>query len=95
MLALVALGKLDRAPTFPFDDVTPEMLEPIWIDDPGTLPYYAECIEPLIARGRSDLVEPILQKTDAWRRWQRRTKLRKFVRRMSGLDLLSKPRQLN
>jgi len=91
MLALVALGKLDQAPTFPFDDVTPGMLELIWIDDPNILPYYMECIELLIARGRSDLVKPILRKVDEWRRWQRRQKLRHFIRRASGLDLLLKP----
>ncbi|MEO8577725.1 MAG: hypothetical protein ABI556_13530, partial [Gemmatimonadales bacterium] len=80
MLGLLALGRLRDAPTFPFDDVTPAMLEPIWIDSPGILPYYQECIEPLRARGRSDLVKPILQKMDAYRRWRRREKLRNLAR---------------
>ena len=85
MLGLLALGKLRDAPTFPFDDVTPEMLEPIWIDDPGILPYYEEMIEPLRDRGRSDLAASIGKKMDAYRRWRQREKLKNLAKRARGL----------
>jgi hypothetical protein len=79
MLGLLTLGKLREAPTFAFDDVTPKMLEPIWIDNPVTMPYYEQMIEPLRARGRPDLVASILKKMDAYRRWKQREKLRKLA----------------
>ncbi|HUF28152.1 MAG TPA: hypothetical protein VMM18_14345 [Gemmatimonadaceae bacterium] len=85
MLALVALGKLDRAPTFPFDDVTPSMLEPIRIDSRLGLLYYDQCFEALAARGRSDLATPLRRKIDAYRRHERRRHVLSFVRRVSGL----------
>ncbi|MEO8577034.1 MAG: hypothetical protein ABI556_10050 [Gemmatimonadales bacterium] len=85
MLALVALKKLDRAPTFPFDNVTAEMLAPVWIDDPFSLIYHLQCVDALTARGRLDLVELILRKRDAYRHWQRRQKILAAARRALGL----------
>jgi hypothetical protein len=55
MLALLVLGKLAEAHTFPFNDVTPDMLEPISFNRVKALSYYAECVGPLEAMGRDDL----------------------------------------
>ncbi|MEO8577035.1 MAG: hypothetical protein ABI556_10055 [Gemmatimonadales bacterium] len=79
MVGLVALGMLDRAPTFAADDVSREMLEPVWIDGDNTLPFYTDCVEPLRARGRLDLVDLILAKTKAYHIWQRRQKVAAVV----------------
>jgi hypothetical protein len=85
MLALVALGKLDRAPTFPHRDVTASMLGPVLIENQINVVFYTECIEALIARGRDDLVAPLRRKIDAYRRRERRRRVRALVRRVTGL----------
>ncbi len=84
MLALLALGKLDTASSFPFRDVTPEMLDPAWIDNVNCLPYYTGCIDALGARGRIDLVARIQAKENAWRRWQRREGVMRFFKGLAG-----------
>jgi hypothetical protein len=76
MLALVALGKLDRAATFAVRDVTPSMLEAVRIDEQIGVLYYTQCIDALVARGRDDLAMPLRQKIDAFRRRDRRRRLR-------------------
>lgn len=84
MLALVALGKLDRAPTFPADEVTPSMLEPVRIEEGDGLHYYTQCVDALIARRRYDLVTPLRRKIDAYRRRDRRRRVMAFARRVTG-----------
>lgn len=84
MLALVALGKLDRAPTFPFDEVTPSMLEPLRIEDGHGPLFYMQCIEALAARGRSDLVDSLRRKLEAHRREEHRRRAVSFARRLTG-----------
>lgn len=85
MLALVALGKLDHAPTFPADDVTPSMLEPVSIGDRVRLQYYTQCVDALIARGRHDLVAPLRRKIDSYRWRDRRRQVLAFARRLTRL----------
>lgn len=84
MLALLALGKLDRAPTFAADDVTPAMLEPLLIDDRIGVLYYTQCVNALAARKRDDLVGPLRRKIAACRRRERRQKIKAFVKRVTG-----------
>ena len=84
MLALVALGKLDRAPTFTANDVTPAMLEPLLIEDRIGLLYYTECADALAARKRDDLVVPLRRKIAAYQSRARRQELKKFVKRVIG-----------
>lgn len=79
MLALVALGKLDRASTFAADDLSPSMLDPVRIEDRIGLLYYAQCVDALTAHGRNDLVAPLRRKIDAYRRRDRRQRLRAFI----------------
>ena len=85
MLALVALGKLDRAPTFAHDDVTAAMLEPLVIDNAINVLYYTQCADALSARQRHDLAAPLRRKIDAYRGLERRRRARAFVRRVTGL----------
>ncbi|HJU67738.1 MAG TPA: hypothetical protein VJ650_05755 [Gemmatimonadaceae bacterium] len=82
MLALVALGKLDRAPTFAANDVSPSMLDCVHIDDQLGVLYYSQCIDALIARNREDLAGPLRQKIDAFRRRERRQRLRALVKKI-------------
>ena len=50
-LALVALGKLDRATSFPLGELTPGMLAVVELT-PRNAPFYQECLEPLERLGR-------------------------------------------
>jgi hypothetical protein len=84
MLALVALGKLARAPTFPFDDVTPSMLERLRIENRLGVLFYTQCAEALVAAGRSDLAAPLRRKIDAYHRHKRRRRVLSFVRSVMG-----------
>jgi hypothetical protein len=84
MLALVALGKLDRARTFDVHDVSPSMLDSIRIEDQIGVLYYTQCIDALAARGRNDLVAPLRHKIDAFRRRGRRQRLRTLAKEIIG-----------
>ncbi len=85
MLALVALKRLDRAPTFPHDDVAPPMLEAVGIETPFGVSFYTQCIEALTAQGRRDLVTPLREKIDAYHRRERRRRVRALARRIIGV----------
>jgi hypothetical protein len=84
MLALVALGKLDRAPTFPHGDVTASMLGPVVIENQFNVLFYTQCMNALVARQRHDLAAPLRQKIDAYRGGERRRQARAFVKRVTG-----------
>lgn len=66
MLALLALGKLGAAKTFPFDDIDAAMLEPFEIERDDARQYYEQCIGALDAVGRVDLTVPLRRKIDAY-----------------------------
>jgi hypothetical protein len=71
MTALVALGKLDAAPSYAEDDVSPELLSTVQeygmlADDEALLYQYETLIPALIRRGRHDLVQVIRQFRPAW-----------------------------
>ncbi len=63
MAALVALGKLDKAETFPYNDITPDLLNTLIDYDLIYRIYQVEFLESLIpaltGRGRVDLVSVI------------------------------------
>ena len=84
MLALVALGKLDRAPTFWTPDV-PAMLEPSAIENPIGLHYYTECAEALIVRERHDLVASTPPKNRRLSSSRPPTRVLALTRRATGL----------
>ncbi|MGQ0713950.1 MAG: hypothetical protein ACT4PJ_09470 [Gemmatimonadaceae bacterium] len=79
MLVLLALGRLDRAPTFLANDVTPAMLESVRIEHEMGVRYCEQCIEALAPRGRDDLIRPLRRKIDAYRRHEWRKRLRAAV----------------
>jgi hypothetical protein len=54
MLALLVLGVLDRTNAFPDQDVTPQALSQIYLNDKAA-PFYRELIVPLEEIGRADL----------------------------------------
>ena len=85
MLALVALGRLDRAATFPHDDVTPSMLGPVVIESPLAVSFYTQCIAALTAQHRMDLVAPLQVKIDAYHRRHRLRRVFAFAKRAVGL----------
>lgn len=59
MLELLAVGKLAEAPTFPADDVTPDMLRTMAIGGHYSAGYFRELLDPLEGIGRSDLAHTI------------------------------------
>lgn len=68
MLELLALGKLDEAPTFPYQNVLPEMLHDVAITESYQDAWYEELIHPLAAQHRLDLVEVIQEKLQEFQR---------------------------
>ncbi len=61
MLALVALGVLDKTGAFPVHDVSADMLRSIKLSH-STVPLYDELIAPLVAKGRQDLARAVERK---------------------------------
>lgn len=70
------------AETFPFDDVTPAMLEGLNIERDNERNYLAQSVEALDARGRSDLTRPVLRILDKYDRLTRRRKALSAIRRL-------------
>jgi hypothetical protein len=59
MLALIALGALDKTPAFPEHDLSPALVEEkVWITA-NILPFYEELVPALSARGRKDLAAAV------------------------------------
>lgn len=80
MLALAALGKLGDAPAFPFDELTPATLEPLLIERDNDVMYYEQCIDALVAAGRSDLVATVERKIGEYRKRERRKAAVKLIK---------------
>lgn len=85
MLALLAMGKLRQATSFPHDDLTSEMLSVLYARTAGRAAAYAQCLEPLRKLGRGDLVRPIERALDRYARrrawwWNSFARLRKAAR---------------
>lgn len=62
MLALVALGVLDKTTAFPGHDVSEELIQTAITLQYSTFPLYGELIAPLAEKGRHDLVHAIEKK---------------------------------
>lgn len=87
MVALVALGKLERASSFPHRDVTPEMLEAVPMNNPWQIEFYSQCIEALERSRRHDLARLLRAKIESYHRrehWKRLARLDRFDRRFLG-----------
>jgi hypothetical protein len=82
-LELLAVGALDRAVTFRDRDVTPGDVRSVRYPTELHRRYASELVEPLRARGRSDLasaLEDVVRRSrrrERWKRWRRRLGLRR------------------
>jgi hypothetical protein len=85
------LGKLAQAPSFPAQDVSPELLNTIEVTTDHQNAWYLEMVDPLAVRGRSDLVDVIKRKSNEFRKrqaWEQerdwKGQVKKFDRRRLG-----------
>ena len=76
MLALLALGVLEKASAFPVREIDENLLKAGVQIFPHTLCYYEELINPLEKIGRDDLVRVIQQIIAEYQKSERRKKLR-------------------
>lgn len=82
MLALLALGKLEQASTFPKVEFSEEMLiKRVFIKTPYRLACYEDLIPHLQARGRHDLVRAIEQIKVRYQESDWRGRVKKIVRK--------------
>ncbi|OGW55647.1 MAG: hypothetical protein A2Y81_01095 [Nitrospirae bacterium RBG_13_43_8] len=77
MLALLALGVLDRTRAFPDNDVSAELVKTAVKIKPTKIPFYGQLIAPLMQRGRRDLVQVIEQKISSCDKLQGRSDTKK------------------
>jgi hypothetical protein len=77
MLALLALGVLEKAGAFPINTVSQELVSQAVHLGANTLPLYGELLDPLEKAGRNVLVHVIRGKIDEFFRLQRKEKWRK------------------
>ena len=68
MLALLAVGKLEDATSFPGNDVTPEMLGSFELEREDTRRYYEQIADAFEGSGRPDLVAVIRRKVELSRK---------------------------
>jgi hypothetical protein len=64
MLALLAIGKLGEATTFPGGDVRPEMLDAFEIERDDTRLYYRQILDAFAGHERRDLADAIRRKIE-------------------------------
>ena len=62
MLALLVAGVLDKAPTFPSDDVSADLIRSSFKPNDQNLCDFVELVEPLKEIGRDDLAQAIERK---------------------------------
>lgn len=82
MVCLLALGKLNEAPTFAASDVSPSALSAIVVENDFQREFYAQCMNALHRRGRRDLVQRIRTMIADYDQRQRRERVRGLVRRL-------------
>lgn len=78
---LSALGKLNRAPTFPNIQITPETIDAVGIVCESDLNFLEECIEPFAKMGRLDLVRAIQDRIQRYQDRIRGRGWRNIIRR--------------
>lgn len=77
MLALLALGVLEKTYAFPIREVSEELVTKKVHLGPNTIPLYGELLGPLAEINRHDLVRAIEQKISEYHQSKRRKKRRK------------------
>lgn len=86
MLELLAVGKLSQSTAFEANDVTVEMLRPIYFTNRYQESCYCEVIEPLLAQGRSDLTNLIQAKSEEFQQHLKWTEERDWKGVVKRLD---------
>jgi hypothetical protein len=86
MLALLALGVLNRTRAFPRNDVSEELLRSVVKVEYASAPFYEELVGPLAECGRDDLVRAVENKLDRYydREPGWRAKIKRFDRKYLG-----------
>ena len=84
MLALLAVGALGRAPVFPQQDVSANLVESAVYMDRTTSLFYGELLAPLNALGRRDLVLAIERKLSGYRRLERRQRVKDHIKKFDA-----------
>lgn len=87
MLALLALGALEKTAAFKVHDVSEALIEKELDLKWDSYPYYPELIDPLLKIGRHDLVNALKNKFYAYFKNERKKKLRKaFIEPLAEFD---------
>ena len=79
MLALMALGKLDKTNAFPKTDISPEFLKSNFEVYKTTACWWEEVVQPLREQGYADLAHVIEKKLDAFYRQREKNDLHKAI----------------
>lgn len=72
MLELLAVGKLHSSDAFPTNDVSPDLLAQVPVDDNYPACWYQEVVEPLVVAGRPDLAKVIKKQLSQFSRLRAR-----------------------
>jgi hypothetical protein len=79
MLALLALGLLDKSQAFPIHDVSEELVMNVVQLAPNTFPLYKELLIPLTEAGRDDLVRAIERRIAIYYQTEKKKKWRQLI----------------
>jgi hypothetical protein len=91
MLALLALGKLEKAHTFPENDISEELLQSVRISssgDYGDATHYLELIPFLERKGRFDLIKVIKYKLPQYSALSMKEKADLYIRNLLNKGLV-------
>lgn len=83
MLALVALNSLDKTTAFPYNDLDKKILQSYLKLSRTTFPLYTELIQPLLEKGRYDLVRVIERKLSEFYKHQKMEDWKALIRKFS------------
>jgi hypothetical protein len=83
MLALIALGVLDKTDAFPLKDISVKNIDAISLSN-STYPLYKELIIPLRVGGRGDLAEAIEHKLNDFHTLQKMERIKMTIKKMDS-----------
>ncbi|MGE3316748.1 MAG: hypothetical protein AB7O26_16645 [Planctomycetaceae bacterium] len=86
MVELLVCGKLHEAATFPARDIDPALFKSVVFRTVQEVDYFMECIEPLRAMGRDDLIRAIDERMLEYRRWRRSKSGSGFKQQLKKID---------
>ncbi|MGE3315545.1 MAG: hypothetical protein AB7O26_10555 [Planctomycetaceae bacterium] len=86
MTELLVCGKLHESPTFHDNDVDPAVFKKFALRSAHEVAYLVECIEPLRAMGREDLIKAIEERFHDYEMWLRRRSGRGLKQKLKQID---------